>query len=98
MRKDIINIVNKLALKSDLGFYLMETYNAILKYCKENKKRPRSNEYELINGCLYINNEYIRRVDKDFDLAQFDLDSISFKADAEILYSLRTISACQRIV
>lgn len=63
MRKDIINIVNKLALKSDLGFYLMETYNAILKYCKENKKSPRSNEYKLINGCLYINNEYIRRVE-----------------------------------
>lgn len=63
LRNDIVNIVNKLALQSDLDFYLMETYNAILNYCKENKTRPRSNNYDLINGCLYINNQYIRRVE-----------------------------------
>jgi len=63
MRNDIVNIVNKLALKSDLDFYIMETYNAIIKYCKENKTRPNSNNYDLKNGCLYINNEYIRRVE-----------------------------------
>ena len=32
--------------------------------------------------------EYIRKVDKDFDLAQYDLDSVSFKADAEIYASM----------
>ena len=31
---------------------------------------------------------YIRKVDKDFDLSTYDLDSISFKADAEIYASM----------
>lgn len=63
MRKDIINIVNKLAAAGSLDFDLMTAYNAIFNYCKENKTRPRSNSYEVKCGALFINDMYIKRVE-----------------------------------
>lgn len=63
MRQDIVNITNELASETSLDFELLTTYNAISNYCKENKTRPRSNNYELKNGCLYINNTFIKRVE-----------------------------------
>lgn len=59
----IVNIVNELAEKGGMDFELLKCYDLIFNYCKENKTRPRSNNYDLINGCLYINNQYIRRVE-----------------------------------
>lgn len=64
MRKDIINIVNKLAAAGSLDFDLMTTHNVIFNYCKENKTRPQSNKYELKNGALFINDKFIKRVDR----------------------------------
>lgn len=63
LRNDIVNITNELATGAGLDFELMTTYNAILHYCKENKTRPRSNKYKLINGCLFINDRLITRVE-----------------------------------
>lgn len=63
MRKDIENIVNKLALKGSLDFRMLECYNLILNYCKINKTQPKNNNYKLVNGCLYINNNIIKRVE-----------------------------------
>lgn len=63
MRKDIENIVNKLVLKGSLDFRILECYNLILNYCKTNKTQPKKNDYKLINGCLYINNNLIKRVE-----------------------------------
>lgn len=63
LRSDIVNIVNKLAEKGGMDFKLLKCYDLIFNYCKENKTRPRSNNYDLKNGCLYINNQFIRRVD-----------------------------------
>lgn len=63
MRKDIINIVNTLAAGAGLDFQLMETYNAIFNYCKEHKKQPHKNYYNIKSGCLYINDKLITRVE-----------------------------------
>jgi hypothetical protein len=64
MRQNIINITNELAQGAGLDFDLMETYNAILNYCIKTKTHatPRKNQYNIINGCLYINNQFIKRV------------------------------------
>ena len=63
LRNDITNIVNDLATGAGLDFELMTTYKAIFNYCKENKTRPRSNNYKINNGCLFINNKLITRVE-----------------------------------
>lgn len=63
LRNDIKNIVNELATAAGLDFEIMTTYNIIFNYCKENKTRPRSNNYKLINGCLFINDKLIKRVE-----------------------------------
>lgn len=62
MRKDIKNIVNNLALQCGLNFRILECYNLILNYCKKNKIRPTKNDYKIKNGCLFINNKFIKRV------------------------------------
>lgn len=62
MRKDIVNIVNRLAEGEGLDFDLMKTYNFIFKYCKENSTRPSKNTYIINNGCLFINDHFITRV------------------------------------
>lgn len=62
MRTDIKNITNELAINKGLDFDLMATYKAIFDFCKENKTRPRSNNYKIISGCLFINNKIITRV------------------------------------
>lgn len=82
MRKDITNIVNKLAEKGGIDFELIKCYNLIFNYCKENKKRPSSNEYDLKNGCLYINNEYIKRVDR---LYKVPFDEEAYYLEGKIL-------------
>lgn len=62
MRKDIVNIVNRLAEGESLDFDLMKTYNFIFNYCKENSTRPAKNTYTIISGCLFINDLIIGRV------------------------------------
>lgn len=63
MRKDIINITNDLVAGAGLDFQLMETYKAIFNYCKEHKKQPRENKYNIQAGCLYINDKLMTRVE-----------------------------------
>ena len=63
MRKDIVNICNELATGRGLAFEIMEAYNAIFNYCKENKTQPRRNRYEIKNGALFINDTFIKRVE-----------------------------------
>ena len=65
MRQNIVNITNELAAGAGLDLYIMDLYNAILNYNIKNKTtaRPRCNKYELKNGALYINNNFIRRVE-----------------------------------
>ena len=63
MRKDIINIVNTLAAGAGLDLHIIETYNAIFNYCKEHKKQPTKNKYNIQSGCLYINDKLITRVE-----------------------------------
>lgn len=62
MRKDIINITNRLAQGQGLDFDIMGTYKNIFDYCKRHKARPTKQHYKIINGGLYINNNYICRV------------------------------------
>ena len=64
MRKDIINIVDILSKQSGgLDFRYLECCNLILDYCKQTKTRPKEHNYDLINGCLFINNNIIKRVE-----------------------------------
>jgi hypothetical protein len=63
MRKDITNIVNKLAENGGLDFELTKCYELILNYCKETNTRPSKNTYELNNGVLVINGLNIERVE-----------------------------------
>lgn len=72
LRNDIVNITNKLAQNGTLNFELMECYNLILEYCKKTKTTPRSHSYNLINGCLFIDNKIIERVDYLPSKAPFD--------------------------
>lgn len=64
MRKNIINITNELANGAGLDLDIMALYNAINTYCIETRTHgtPRKNDYKLLNGCLYINNNFIKRV------------------------------------
>lgn len=64
MRKNIENITNELAQGAGLDFELFKTYNAIIEYCKRTNTlaTPRKNSYNVTNGALFINNEYITRV------------------------------------
>ena len=64
MRKSIENITNELAIGQGLDLDIMALYNAILDYNKKAKTicKPRSNKYEIKNGCLFINDTLITRV------------------------------------
>lgn len=64
MRQNIVNITNELAAGAGLDLYIMDLYNAILNYNLKNKTigRPRRNKYELKNGALFINDNFIERV------------------------------------
>lgn len=64
MRKDIVNIVNKLAEGCGLDFELKKCYELILNYCKEHHTRPSKNTYNINNGVLVINNSNIERVER----------------------------------
>ena len=63
MRKDIINIVNKVAESGGLDFELIKCYELVLNYCKKTKTRPSKNIYELNDGVLVINGLNIKRVE-----------------------------------
>ena len=65
LRQNITNIVNEIARGAGLDFELMTTYTAILNYCIKTNTlhNPRQNSYKLVNGCLFINNELIKRVE-----------------------------------
>lgn len=73
LRNDIVKIVNAIsedyATKSrningvsSLEFNLMECYNTIFNYCKENKTRPNTNSYRQENGLLFINDKPVHRI------------------------------------
>ena len=62
MRQDIANICNKLATNQGINFYIMDAYNAIYNYCKEHKTQPSKNTYKIIDGALYVNNDFTIRV------------------------------------
>jgi hypothetical protein len=79
MRKDIIDIVNKLATLGTLDFDLFKCYNTILNYCKETKTKPNNNNYTLVTGMLQINGKNTKRVDSlpkkiDFDEKAYYLE------------------------
>lgn len=62
-RADITDIVNKLSKESgSLDFPLKECWDLIRNYCKENYRKPFSNEYAMKNGCLFINGKLIKRL------------------------------------
>ena len=62
MRQDITKITNKLAQGQGLNFDIMGTYKNIFDYCKRHQARPTKQHYNIINGGLYINDDYICRV------------------------------------
>ena len=72
MRKDIINIVNKVAESGGLNFELTRCYELILDYCKKTKTRQSKNIYELNNGVLVINGLNIERVEPLSHKVPFD--------------------------
>lgn len=71
MRKDITNIVNKIAEKGGLDFELIKCYELISNFCKTTKTRPSKNTYDLNNGVLIINGITIGRVEP-LHKVQFD--------------------------
>ena len=78
LRNDIVRIVNTISEDystksrningvSSLDFSLLDCYNAILNYCKENKTRPTKNAYKQENGLLFINDKPVYRVGLMYD-------------------------------
>lgn len=85
MRQNIVNITNELAAGAGLDLYIMDLYNAILNYNIENKTtaRPRCNKYELKNGALFINNNFIKRVEPLPPRVAFD--EVAYYIEGQIL-------------
>lgn len=80
LRNDIVNIVNILSRDYSreartytdnktiiFSFECFECYSHILDYCKKHRVSPTKNDYKTVNGCLYINNEFITRVAMRYD-------------------------------
>ena len=65
MRKNIVNITNDLASDAGLDFEILRTYKLIFEYNKNagTLSTPRRHNYELKNGCLFINGALIDRVE-----------------------------------
>lgn len=85
MRQNIVNITNELAAGAGLDLYIMDLYNAILNYNIKNKTtaRPRRHNYELKNGALFINNNFIKRVEPLPPRVAFD--EVAYYIEGKIL-------------
>jgi hypothetical protein len=63
LRQNIVNATNRvLETTNDLNIDTMEVYNLILEYHKETKKPVFKMDIKIDNGCLYIDNVFIKRV------------------------------------
>lgn len=64
MRKDIVNVINKLSKESgSLNFDLTKAYDLIFNEMKETKKPVTKMKICLVNGCIFIDENIKGRVD-----------------------------------
>lgn len=61
-RMDVCRIIERMRIPWDSEISVMEIYDTIMNFCRENQTAPSKHTYTIDNGCLYIDGNFTKRV------------------------------------